>query len=384
MSRYIPENLYALNAQNFNAIELPVIKEQRGKEWIKFGAQNLFPQELIEYYNTSAMHGTAVNAISDAITGEGILNIGSEYMNTTGETLDEVFEKIALDYVLFGSYAVNIIWNKEGTRITEMYHIPVANVRSGKIDEETQKVEEYWYSLDWANERKYKAVSFKSFDPFNNKKDNASQIYYCFKYQPGNNVYAYPSYISGLTDIDVDARISRFHSANLQNGLAPSMFLKFNNGIPSEDERRTIYREIENSFSGETNSGRYFLSFADSPEKSMQVETIENANTDLFSTIETRIASRILTAHRITSGLLLGIKEGTGFSSNADEIKVAYGHFLGTVVAPKQKKITHSLQYLLKFMGLTFNIEVIPSKIILEEEVTEEIIKPDTDASTIN
>jgi hypothetical protein len=162
------------------------------------------------------------------------------------------------------------------------------------------------------------------------------------------------------------------------------MFLKFNNGIPSEDERRTIYREIENSFSGEENSGRYFLSFADSPEKSMQVETIENANTDLFSTIETRIASRILTAHRITSGLLLGIKEGTGFSSNADEIKVAYGHFLGTVVAPKQKKITNSLQYLLKFMGLTFNIEVIPSKIILEEEVTEEIIKPDTDASTIN
>lgn len=375
--RYIPENLYAINGQQFNAVELPKITEVRGKDYVKFGNSNLFPQEIIEYYNTSAMNATAINSITDGVKGEGIALVGGEHMNNNGETLDEIFAKIALDYVLFGGYSINLVWNREGSRITELYHLPFANVRSGKLNEETGKVEEYYFSMDWSNERKNKPVSYKSFDPTDNKKDNASQIFYCFSYQPGNTFYPLPSYISGITDIDVDARIARFHSQNLKQGLAPSMFLKFNNGIPSEEERRTIYNEIDKTFSGEENAGRYFLSFAESQDKAMQVEPIQNANTDIYGAIEERIASRILTCHRITSPLLLGIQTQSGFSSNAEEIKVAYGHFMGTVVEPKQKKITNSLGYILKFMGLTVDLKVIPSTIVLEEEVveTKEIIK---------
>ena len=380
--RYIPENLYSIQANSFNAVELPKIQEVRGKEYIKFGAANLFPQELIELYNTSAMHATAVNSITDGVKGEGLALVGGEYMNTNGETLDEIFEKISLDYVLFGGYSINVVWSKEGTKIAELYHIPFANVRSGKIDPDTDKVEEYYYSVDWKNERKHKPVAYKSFDPTDNKKDNASQIFYCFKYQPGNAVYPFPAYIAGLTDIDVDARVSRFHSQNLKQGLAPSMFLKFNNGIPSEEERRVIYNEIDNTFSGEENAGRFFLSFSEGSDKALEVQTIDNANDDYYITLEQRISSRILTAHRITSPLLVGIKDANGFSSNADEIKVAYGHFMGTVVEPKQKKITSSLEYILKFMGLTFNLEVIPSTIVVEEEIVEET-NTDTDGDSI-
>jgi hypothetical protein len=351
----------------FEAINPPLIKETRGKDYIYYGEENLYPQKLIELYNSSAIHHTAIDAITAGIMGEGLSFIGDNIVNTLGETLDEVFEKITLDYTLFKGFSINLIWNREGTKIVEIYHLPFNNVRSGKLNED-EKVEEYFYSSDWANVRKNVPKSYMAFNPTDNKGDNANQIYYCYGYTPGNDYYPFPEYIGALNDIDLDARISRFHNSNISNGLAPSMFIKFRNGIPSPEAREDIYNEIQNTFSGEENAGRFFLSFSD-PGNEMQVEPIENANDEYYITLDERVSSRILTAHKITSPLLLGIKDANGFSSNADEIEVAYEHFIGTVVAPKRKKLLSNLKYLLKFMGYNMNLEVIPNVIVVKKTI---------------
>jgi len=358
-----PESLYSIKGSTFEALDLPVIKEERGKDYIKFGADNLFPQELISLYDTSAMNHTCIDAIVDGIVGEGFVDYGDEYLNTGGETLDDIFKKIALDYEIFGGYSVNLIWNKEGTRIAEIYHLPFANVRSGKPDEE-DKVHSYFYSSDWSQIRKYKPVEYKSFDITDTKKDSASQIYYCKNYNPGQNVYPLPSWVGGLNDVQLDSRVSKWHNANISNGLAPSMFIQFRNGIPLPQERRDIYNEINETFSGEGNAGRAFISFSE-PGKEMEVTPIENSNDDYYITLEQRITSRILTAHRITSPLLLGIKDGAGFSSNSDEIITSYSHFMNTVVRPKQKKLLNTFGYLLNLHGLNVKLEIIPVPMLI-------------------
>lgn len=367
--RTTPEGIYSIQGSNFRAIELPNIKEVRGKEYMYYGDKNLFPQSLIELYDTSAMHHTAIDAITAGIIGDGIEVIGDEYINSNGETIDEIFEKISLDYALYQGYAINVIWNKERTKIAEMYHLPFANVRSGKPNEE-DVIEEYMYSADWANLRKYPFQSYRAFDATDNKGDNASQVYYCYGYTPGNQVYPLPSYVAALNDIDLDARVSRFHNANISNGLAPSMFVQFRNGVPTPEERRDVYKEIEKTFSGEENAGRFFLAFSE-PGKELQVTPIDSANDDYYLTLEERISSRILTAHRITSPLLLGIKDSAGFSSNADEIKVAYAHFEGTVVEPKRKKILSGFGYMLRLAGYNVSLNVRPNKLVNEEEVAD-------------
>ena len=368
--RNIPEGLYSMQAGNFEAIHTPVMKEVRGKEWVYYGENNLYPQKLIELYDSSAMHHTAIQAIKDGIIGEGIKLIGDEYINGQGETVDDLFEKIALDYSLYQAYSLNLIWNKEGTRIAEIYHLPFANVRSGKMDEDDAVVE-YYYSSDWTNTRKYKPQVYRAFDATDNKKDNASQIYVCKSYTPGNDYYPLPEYVGAVNDIDLDARVSRFHNANISNGLAPSMFVQFRNGVPTPDERREIYNSIADTFSGEDNAGRFFLAFSE-PGKELEVTPVENANDDYYITLEERISTRILTAHRITSPALLGISKGSGFSSVADEIKVAYAHFEGTVIEPKRKKILSTYGYILKLAGMNVSMEVQPSEILVEETKIEE------------
>ena len=153
---------YVFKAQQFDAIQLPTIQEKKGKDWIDFGSNNLYPQLLIELYNNSAMHHTACDAKIQGIVGEGFKLFGDEFVNSHGETIDELFEKIVLDQVLFGGYALNVIWSRDGQNIAEIFHLPFNNVRSGVLNND-ERVEEYYYCSDWAKYRKHKPVAYKAF-----------------------------------------------------------------------------------------------------------------------------------------------------------------------------------------------------------------------------
>ena len=358
---------YVFKSQNFESIKLPQIQEKRGKDWIDFGSNNLYPDLLIELYNSSAMHHTAIDAIVDGVVGQGFKHFGDNPVNAQQETMDDIFEKIARDYEIFGGYALNVIWSRDGDNIAEIYHLPFNNVRSGLMNEE-EKVEEYWYSSDWAKYRKYKPVSYPAFSATDNSGDKASQVFYYSNYTVGQFYYPLPNYVGAINDIDTDARISRFHANNLKNGLAPSMMLTFKNGIPTPDEQDEIWRDIEKTFAGEENAGQFFLNFAE-PGREPDLQAIQNTNDDYYVTLESRITSRILTAHRISSPLLVGIKDASGFSNNADEIQTAYNHFMGTVIRPDQKKLVKSFNKIINLTGKTVKLEIEPANILYTVDV---------------
>ncbi len=179
-----------------------------------------------------------------------------------------------------------------------------------------------------------------------------------------------------MNDLQLDARIARFHHANISNGLSPSMFIQFRNGIPNPEERADIYREIENTFTGEENAGRFFLGFS-RPGEEMEVTPIESANDDYYLLVDARTVSRILTAHRITSPKLLGVVDASGFSSNADEIITAYSHFMNTVVRPKQTKVINTFGYLLNLYGLNVRLAVEPVPMIIGADADDAAIEED-------
>ena len=323
------------------------------------------------------MHHTAIEAKQDAVTGEGFKLFGDDMINSKGETIDEIFEKIALDYILFGGYSLNVIWSRDGSTIAEVYHLPFNNVRTGIMNED-EDVDHYYYSTNWAQHRKYKPVPYKAYSPTDNKGDNANQVYYCFDYTVGNFYYPLPSYVGAINDIDTDARVSRFHRSNLQQGLAPSMMLTFKNGIPTADEQTAIWRDIERTFAGEDNAGKFFVNFSE-PGREPDLQAIENANDDYYITLSTRLSQSILTSHRISSPLLLGIKDASGFSNNADEITTAYNHFMGTVIVPMQKKLVKSFSKIINQTGRTVKLEIEPAEILYTvnvEGAPQDIITP--------
>ncbi len=355
---------------------IPRIIESKMNSWISYGVDNLYPNNLITpLYNGSAMNRSCIDSKQIAMVGEGLrttdpnLEFILKNANLEGEGWNEIFDKASLDYIIFGGFALNIIWNQTGDKIVEMYNLDFNDVRSGCIDYDTDKVEWYYFSSDWVRYKKdvYRPKAFKAFS----KKDAPlypNQVLYFFNHAPGQKYYPLPSYSGSLTDIQVDISTSSYHYWNLMNGLSPSLFVQINNGIPSPEERRDIYEEIASTFSGVDGAGKFFLAFSPDKDHNTEVTPITSANDEYYLTLESRITSRILTGHRITSPLLLGIKDSSnGFSSTADEITVAYQHFVSTVIEPDQKIMLKVFNKLVKFYGYETELYIEQKKIFNQD-----------------
>jgi hypothetical protein len=367
---------------------LPRIHEVKNQSWISYGIDNLYPNNLITpLYNGSAMNRSCIMSKLVAGIGEGLrtTNPDMEYvLNRINEYegWNQVFEKAFNDFLIYGGYALNVIWNLEGDKITDIYHMDFNDVRSGHIDFDTNRVEWYYYSADFSKVKKdiYKPRAYKSFSPAQADL-YPNQILYFFKHSPGQKYYPVPSYSGSLTDIQVDVSISSFHYFNLMNGLNPSLFVQLHNGIPTPEERQDIYQELSSTFSGVDGAGKFFLSFADDKEHNVEITPIDSANDEYYITLESRITSRILTGHRISSPLLLGIKDigSSGLTNNKDEIVVAYTHFVSTVIQPDQQVMLKTWNMLMKYYGYDTDLYIKPKQIFnsdgdkVGETVTEAI-----------
>ena len=355
---------------------LPKVYEVKGQAWVNFGANNLYPNNLVTpLYNGSAMNRSCIVSKHIATIGEGLRckNPDLDYVLKRANALEswnDIFDRAALDYIIYGGFAINVIWSRDGETITDMYNMDFNDIRSGHIDYDTDRVEWYYYSADWSKYKKdaYRPKGFKAFDPAR-AGEYPNQILYFFKHNPGQKYYPLPQYSGSLTDIQLDVSISSFHYWNLMNGLNPSMVVQFHNGIPSPEERQDIYQEIASNFSGVDGTGKFFLAFADSKETNMEVTPLDGANDDYYITLESRITSRILTGHRITSPLLLGIKDlgSNGFTNNKDEILVAYTHFISTVIQPEQATMLKVFDKLLNYYGYDTELYIEPKKLFDED-----------------
>jgi capsid portal protein len=352
--------------------------EYDGKPWVAWGIANLFPQRIVEMYNGSAVNHSCILARVDGIVGKGLYSENEGAQNKLAfanpyESWDEVFAKAALDYVLFGGFSLNVIWNRAGDKIAEVYHVDFSTIRSGKKNE-LDEITEYWYSTRWelynARKKQYRPIRFPAFNPKETLGEDASQIFYYWDYQPGNEYYPLPSYVGALNDIEIDRKLSLFHAANLTNGLTPSMFISMRNGIPDKDTRDKIYREMQESYAGAGNAGRFFLTFSDTAETAPEITPLNLTNDQYYLQLEQRISSRVLTGHRISSPLLLGIRDagGNGLGSNSQEVLMSYNHFINTVVKPDQKTIIKQLDKMMSYVGYpNANLQVEQSPLLDED-----------------
>ena len=170
----------------------PVVAEVRGRDWIEYGTEdwkNLYPQFLIDLYYSSSITAAIINATSEMIAGENLIISDEEdrdleariklqnFMDrvNSNESLHEVLKKLAFDFKLQGSFALNIVWSKDRTQISELYHIDVSKLRCARPNE-FGKTNGYYISSDWNNTRQNKPYYVPAFNP--NDRTSANQILY--------------------------------------------------------------------------------------------------------------------------------------------------------------------------------------------------------------
>jgi hypothetical protein len=365
------ENILSINLESSTS---PIIQEVRGRDYIEYGTdewRNLYPQFLIDLYYNSSTHAAIINATSDMIAGTDIIALEDDNLeayvglkkflaNANGnETLHEVIKKIAFDFKLQGGYALNIIWSQDRQSIAAIHHIPVERVRAGKPNE-LGKVDTYFVSADWSNTRANKPQPVPAFNV--NDRSTPSQILYTGSYSPNMDVYHTPDY-NCMNWALIDQQISIFHLNNINNSFSGSYVFSFNNGIPSREERQQVEKSLTEKFTSASNAGRFLLSFSDSRDNSPEVTPLNTANLDKqYIALQELILQNVLTGHRCTSPMLVGINSENGFGSNEQELNSAFEIYLNTVVKPFQNNILKTLSKILTVNGINLPLEFVQSK----------------------
>ena len=344
-----------LNLVKLSHYNIPHLVEKYNQDWVSFGEDNLYPNYLLELFLGSAINGALVKSIGAMIYGEGLAATNVDESTDTKESYlrlnellhnsgDDVLKDLALDLKLFGGCYVNVIWSRDRSKIAKILHIPAQYIRSGKmIDGE---VDTYYYSADWSRYKKgeYRPRAYAAFNT--EDRTQASQILMIREKNPALFYGFAPDYVASTDWIQMELEIAQFHLSNITSGMTPSMHVSFNNGVPTQEERRTIERQLNQKFAGSGNAGKILITFNDGTETQPKIEPIQmNDAQNAWVEMQKSAVNNILAGHRVTSPILFGIRaEGGGLGNNADELRDAYSLFNNTVVVPFQNVLLKGLE----------------------------------------
>jgi len=336
---------------NFHDNVLPVFKENKAKGYVTFGADNLYPDFLIELFNKSPKHNAIVSSKASYVAGVGTKVIGQNTVDIAKaeakiqainayETLNQVKTKIAYDLELFNGYCLEIIWNKAKTAIAEIYHIPFKNVRKGLEGE-------YVYCEDWTD-RKAEQVHYQ---PFNATTRESKSLYYCQFYRPGQGEYPLPDYVGALKYIEVDTEISNYYLNSIKNGFTAQTHIQLFKGIPTPEEARATARRFKENYQGTDNAGGLIIQYNDPQEKESVISNLQPSDFDKqFDLLNKTVQQEIFVAHKVNSPMLFGVRVEGQLGGRSEMIE-AYEMFQQSYIEPRQQKIDDTLTYLFEFIS---------------------------------
>lgn len=337
-----------------------VEKEISGKDFIAWGTDNRYPNYLFSLFEDCATLQSIVNGTVDFVCGNDIscnLPMFEKTVNKNGDTILYIIQRISTDYLIFGGFAIQVIRNAVGN-ISEIYWIDFTKIRSDK------KNEVFFFSDEW--DKSYGRVKYIIYPKFNPDDSNPSSIFY-YKGNKTRGTYPVPIYNAAITSCELEKKINEFHLNEISNNFLTSKIINFNSGIPDDDLKNEIERNLNEKFSGAENAGRILISFNNSKENETTVADIpQDEFGERYDALHKRSREEIFTAFRATPALFGLMTESTGF--NEQEFAESFKLYNRTAVKPIQKVIVDTFD---KIFGVDSSITITPFN--LENDSEQEV-----------
>tara|TARA_R110002050_G_scaffold49916_1_gene115720 strand:+ start:2823 stop:4679 length:1857 start_codon:yes stop_codon:yes gene_type:complete len=373
--------------------EQPKAVEDKRKEWVAYGEDNDFYSHLITAYLGSTTNNAAIRSIADLVYGQGISIEGLEIDSNEVKELRKVIghrclKKIILERKMLGQAAMQVIYSKAGNdrKVVKVKHFPIHTLRPEKMDAEGV-VNNYYYHPNWAEKKRSDVL--KKIPAFGTSKE-AVEIILLKPYVSGYSYFCPVDYSGALPYAELEGEISDYLLNDAKNGFSGTKVINFNNGVPSAEQRDMITRDVKGKLTG-SKGQKVIVAFNEDAESKTTVEDISLDDAPSHYEYLAREAShKILVGHRVTSPMLLGIKEGgNGLASNADEIMVASQLFNSTVIRVYQDELLDTLEEILELNGEVPELMIVTSQPIefttedqegnKEAKETEEVSEKETE-----
>ena len=334
---------------------LPIEEQDRMLGFIKWGKKNDYPYFLVDLYNGSAWHQGIIKNKTHYIAGGGLEVVSGELARFIANpysdfNMNEIVEQLAFDYELFGAFAVKGTWNREGTRVAVWEYLAIDAIRISS-DERM-----YYLSDDWTMQQqsaeKTNLRTLPALDETN--KVGSFVLYYKDPAKKGrkeHGVYPKPPYQGGITAIQTDVDISKFHMYELQNGFKSGTMITFMDGFPeTQEEAESFKNQIKGPASNIENSGDIIITFAPSADQAPRVENLTGNDLDKrYESLESSVQQNILVAHSVVAPSLFGVAPEGSF--NAAESADLFEIFKTTYVDTRQKRLEWILNEMVRLSG---------------------------------
>lgn len=340
----------------------PDEEKDRSQGFVKWGKKNDYPFFLIDLYNGSAYHQGIIKNKTHYIAGGGVEIVSGmlqPFIDNQWSDFDmnELAERMAFDGEMFGGFAVKGTWNKEGTRVVRWEHIGLDSIRAS-IDERTYYISDDWTALNQSPEKTNLRV-IQAYD--DTVTVGSFMLYYKDPHLRGRKelgIYPKPTYYGGITAIQTDVDISKFHMYELQNGFKSGTLINFPSGYPeTTEELNRIKSDVKGRSQSVEDAGEIILTFSNGKDEAPTVMSLNGNNLDQrYLMTEKSVQQNILVAHAITSPQLFGVSvEGSFNSAESDDL---FNIFKSTYVDARQRRVEWMLNLMVELSGFTGKVKL--------------------------
>jgi hypothetical protein len=366
--------------------------------YVPYGKNNDYSDYLSYLYNNSGIHGAIIKGKATYIFGKGFKiradwngdKIGLEKTLKSinnSQTADELARKKIFERTLYGGCAYLIEWDVFGNMKSVKLQ-PFNTIRTC-VDKS-----EFYISKEWTREQSTNSKWKKSngrlpddtvtLPAFNPLKREGKQILYLIDDNPASDIYPLPEYNSGATPIETDIECNFFQLNNVKTGFSAGTMVTFFNGTAINDEEQI---EIEHAFkskaSGTDNAGEILLNFQNPNTTAPTISPLRSNDLDKqYEQLSKDTINKILYSHRVSNGLLFGIKTPGELGGGRSEFDLSWEHFSNTYVKPKQQEEEEDMNYILSLYGFLGNPVELTTLDPIGIELTSEVISRTIDADS--
>ena len=369
------------------AYTAPEVVELKNKDWVQYGIDNNYFNYIIDVNNNSTTNRAITIGISNMIYGKGLAAHDADKKPEQYAQMMSLFKKSDLrkfinDYKVLGMAAFQLVY--QDGKVKQVHHFPMETLRAEKCNEEGE-IEAWYYSNHWDNLKP--SHKPERIPAFGFGKANGAEMYVLKPYEAGKYYYSSPDWSSAMPYAVLEDEIGDYLINDCINGFSGTKVVNFNNGVPDPDKMQSIKSDVLNKLTG-SRGEKVIVAFNNNSESKTTIDDIPlNDAPQHYQYLADECFRKLIVGHRVTSPMLLGIREGNdGLGNNAEEIKTATQLFDNIVIQCFQDQVVECIDQILAVNSIALelyfktlkpiefsDIDVIETKEVIEEETGYEM-----------
>ena len=364
------------------AYTAPEVVELKNKDWVQYGIDNNYFNYIIDVNNNSTTCRAITIGISNMIYGKGLAAHDGDKRPEQYAQMMSLFKKSDLrkfinDYKVLGMAAFQLVY--QDGKVKQVHHFPMETLRAEKCNDKGE-IEGWYYSNNWENLKPTEKP--ERIPAFGFGKANGVEMYVLKPYEAGKYYYSSPDWSSAMPYAVLEDEIGDYLINDCINGFSGTKVVNFNNGVPDPEKMQAIKSDVLGKLTG-SRGEKVIVAFNNNSESKTTIDDIPlNDAPQHYQYLADECFRKLIVGHRVTSPMLLGIREGNdGLGNNAEEIKNATQLFDNIVIQCFQDQVIECIDAILSINDIALDLyfkTLKPLDFSDIDIVNEEIIEEET------